>query len=133
MADLTGSVDDRRRPLLRMPVPGHDDLLAIIDTAFTGQLLVDEQIAGTWGVVVIDIKADVELGDGSRHVVKQGLLSVSCFDTMRDVTVLVVAHDPSRRARLDGEPVALVGTELLFPDILTVNFSSGLVTIQQSL
>ena len=73
MSDLTGSIDERRRPLLRVPVPERDDLLAVVDTAFTGELLVDEDVARDWGVVAVDVDADIELGDGSRRVVKQGL------------------------------------------------------------
>ncbi len=134
MPELIGSLDSRRRPLVRVPVSGKDDLLAIIDTAFTGELLVDDDVARSWGVVVLDVEAQIEMGDGSRRDVKQGLLTVVWFGRERDATVQVVgrsANDSPRRPRQDGEPVALLGTELIAPGILNVNFATGVVTIEQ--
>lgn len=135
MSELIGSLDSRRRPLMRVPVEGKDDLLAIIDTAFTGELLMDEETAQIWGVVVLDVNAQIELGDGSRREVKQGLLTVTWFGRDHDATVQVVRRSTGQsphRPRRDGEPVALVGTELIAPDILNVNFTSGVVTIEQA-
>ena len=134
MPGLIGSLDTRRRPLMRVPVSGKDDLLAIIDTAFTGELLVDEDVARSWGVVVLDVEAEIEMGDGSRRDVKQGLLTVVWFGREHDATVQVVRRStsqPRRRLRQDGEPAALLGTEMIAPGILNVNFSSGVVTIEE--
>jgi hypothetical protein len=135
VSELIGSLDNRRRPLMRVPVPGKDDLLAIIDTAFTGELLLDEDIAQSWGVLILDVGAEIELGDGSLRAVKQGLLTVTWFGQERDATVQIVARDPNssgRRSRQDGEPFALVGTELLTPDILCVNFTTHVVSIKRA-
>lgn len=121
--------------MMRVPVSGKDDLLAIIDTAFTGELLLDEDIARSGGVLVLDVSAQIELGDGSHKVVKQGLLTVTWFGEERDATVQIVARDPTtsgRRPRQDGEPFALVGTELLAPDILTVNFTTAVVSVKRA-
>jgi hypothetical protein len=135
MSELIGSLDHRRRPLIRVPASGKDDLLAIIDTAFTGELLLDEMVAQSWGVLVVDAETKIELGDGSVKVVKQGLLTVTWFDEQRDATVQIVSRDPNtsgRRPRQDGEPFALLGTELLAPDILTVDFSAAVVSIKRA-
>jgi predicted aspartyl protease len=132
VSEMIGSIDDRRRPLVRVPVSGQDDLLAIIDTAFTGELLLDEDVAERWGVVFVNIDGQIELGDGSRKFVKQGLLTITWFDADRDTSVQIVPSEPSRRTRQDGEPFALLGTELLAPSILNVNFTSGVVSIQQA-
>jgi predicted aspartyl protease len=135
MSEITGSLDARRRPLVRLPVAGNDDLLAIVDTAFTGELLLDEDVARNWGVLVLDVGAEIELGDGSTRIVKQGLLSVFWFDLERDVTVQIVARDQPlsvRRPRVDGEPFALVGTELLVPHVLNVDFGTAVVSIKRA-
>ena len=134
MPELIGSLDSRRRPLMRVQVEGKDDLLSIIDTAFTGELLVDEDIAQSWGVVVLDVNAQIELGDGSRCEVQQGLLTVVWFGRNHDATVQVVRRatgQSQHRPRRDGEPVALLGTELIAPGSLNVNFTSGVVTIEE--
>jgi predicted aspartyl protease len=133
--ELIGSLDDRRRPVLRVPISGKDDILAIVDTASTGELLLDEEIAQSWGVLVLDVGAEIELGDGSRKFVKQGLLTVTWFGRERDATVQIVDRDPGvsgRRAPRDAEPFALVGTELLAPDVLNVNFTTGVVSIKRA-
>jgi predicted aspartyl protease len=128
--DLIGSVDGRRRPLVRVPVTARDDLLAIVDTAFTGELLLDEEIARSWAVLMLDVRANVELGDGTRREVKQGLLTVTWLGVDRDVTVQVVPRALSPRFRQDGDPFALVGTELLNDQILLVDFPAGTVNIR---
>jgi hypothetical protein len=123
MPELIGGVDQRRRPLLRVPVPGKDDILTIIDTAFTGEVLMDEDTARIFDVLLLDVGAAIELGDGTRRDVNQGLLTVVWFGTERDVTVQVVPRDPLKDRRIigDGEPGALLGTELIAPDRLTID------------
>ena len=76
MPELIGGVDQRRRPLLRVPAPGKDDILTIIDTAFTGEVLMDEDTARTFDVLLLDVGAAIERGDGTRRDVNQGLLTV---------------------------------------------------------
>lgn len=121
--------------MLRIPVANHDDILAIVDTAFSGELLLDEVVARSWGVIVLDVDAMLELGDGSKRIAKQGLLTFHWLGEERDVTVQVVpraAEHDERGARRDGEPIALLGTELLANAVLTVNFPAGRVTVRQS-
>ena len=125
MHELTGSVDDRGRPLLRLRLPGKDDeLLVIVDTAFTGELLLSETDALTWGVLVLNVEADVELGDGSTVVVKQGLVTIDWLGTLVDATVQVTtsAAPPKPRVRSDGEPVGLLGTAMLREAVIQIDF-----------
>jgi predicted aspartyl protease len=51
--DLEGSVDDRKRPLVRIETPGFiDPLVAFVDTGFNGALLIDERQAARLGFSV---------------------------------------------------------------------------------
>ena len=51
--DLEGSVDDRKRPLVRIETPGFTDpLVAFVDTGFNGALLIDERQAARLGFSV---------------------------------------------------------------------------------
>lgn len=128
MPELIGSLDERKRPLLRVPVPGHDDILAIIDTAFTGELLLDEADAQQWGVVIVDVESAIELGDGSKRLVKQGLVTIDWLDGSQDVTVQIIPRE-LRRTRPDGSPGALIGTELLASYVLLIDFPGSFVTL----
>ena len=116
MHEPTGSVDDRGRPLLRLRVTDmDDDLLVVVDTAFTGELLLSQTDAAQWGVIVLDVEADIELGDRSTLIAEQGLVTIDWLGMLRDVTVQVTP-EPARqpaRARPDGAPVGLLGTTLL--------------------
>lgn len=128
MPELIGGLDERRRPLLRVPVRGNDDILVIIDTAFTGELLLDEVGARQWGVVVVDVEAAIELGDGSRRLVKQGLLTIDWLDGLKDVTVQIIPQG-SHRTRPDGNPGALIGTELLASYVRLIDFPGSHVSL----
>jgi hypothetical protein len=51
--DLEGSVDDRKRPLVRIETAGFTDpLVAVVDTGFNGAILVDETQAARPGFSV---------------------------------------------------------------------------------
>jgi predicted aspartyl protease len=51
--DLEGSVDDRKRPLVRIETPGFaDPLVAVVDTGFNGAILIDEMQAARLGFSV---------------------------------------------------------------------------------
>jgi hypothetical protein len=51
--DLEGSVDDLKRPLVRIETPGFaDPLVAFVDTGFNGALLLDERQAARLGFSV---------------------------------------------------------------------------------
>ncbi len=134
MRELTGSVDDRGRPLVRVRIPGKDDeLLVILDTAFTGELLLSQQDAQQWGTLVLDVEADIELGDRSTLTAKQGLLTIDWLGRELDVTVQVTPNATSRSAsmRRDGDPVGLLGTTLLNQALLTIDFPQRRVQLQQ--
>jgi hypothetical protein len=132
---MIGSVDERGRPLLRLRVQNRDDeLLVLVDTGFNGAVLFSEYEATTWGVQILDRQRDIELGDKSRIAVRQGLLQVYWWGTLREVEVEITANpEVSKGAGVhsDGEPSAIAGTLLIVPDILEIDFGRKFLTIRQ--
>lgn len=134
MRELSGSVDDRGRPLVQVRIPGRDDdLLVVVDTAFTGELLLSHSDALQWGTLVLDVEADIELGDRSTLTARQGLMTIDWLGTILDITVQVTPDVVFRSARTqrDGDPVGLLGTTLLSQLVMTIDFPQRRVLLQQ--
>jgi hypothetical protein len=133
LPDMRGSVDDRVRPLIRLRVAEKDDdLLVIIDTAFTGELLLQHAEALQWGVVILDVEASIELGDGSTGRAKQGLVSIDWLGRPMDVTIQVTPAIQARTMppRREGLPAGLLGTALLKDVVLTIDFPKSEVILR---
>ena len=125
---LVGSVDHLGRPVVRVAVVGRDDdVLATIDTGFNGELMLAAGDAAAIGVKLLEDAEEVELGDRSAIAIKLGKLRLRWLDTERDVTVFVSPRkDPTR----EGSPVMLIGTRLLAPHLLLIDFAANTVEIE---
>ena len=132
MPEIVGHVDERNRPLVRFSVPGQDDtFLALIDTGFNGHLFVQEDVAERLGFIDFGVATDAEFADQGRHKVYLAHGRSAWFGELVNVEVLIAADRPLRAASAD-EPVALLGTSLLFPHILIVDFNKRRVVIGRS-
>lgn len=128
MAKLIGHVDDRGRPVARVTVFGReDDVLATIDTGFNGEVMLVEGDAALLGVVIHEEGERVELGHGENVNVRLGRLRIRWLDQDRVVSALIARR---REASREGEPVMLIGTELLSPHLLFVDFDKRTVEIE---
>jgi len=124
---LVGSVDPIGRPVVRVAVMGRDDeMLATIDTGFNGELMMGSGDAELLGVAVREQADAVELGHGQRIGVGVGLLRIRWLDAERTAKVLI---SDQRELRRTG-PVALIGTALLKPHLLLIDFAQGTVEIE---
>ena len=128
MAKLLGAVDQRGRPVVRITVLGHEDeILATIDTGFNGEVMIVEGDAAAVGVRMREDGERVELGHGESVNVRLGRLRIRWLDTEREVSVFVGARrEPSR----EGEPIMLIGTRLLSPHLLFIDFEEKTVEIE---
>ena len=125
MAKVIGSVDQRRRPVVR--VEGRTDgIPAVVDTGFNGELMLTRPAAHALGVTGVLREADVELGDGSIAHVYEGVATIRWLGEDREVGVLV----SDTWLTMGDAPVGLVGTELLSPHLLLVDFAQGTVEIE---
>ena len=103
-----------------------DEMLVTIDTGFNGELMMGSGDAALFGVNLKEDTERVELGHGRSVFVGLGRLRIRWLDTEREVTVFI--HD-LREPKRDG-PVALIGTALLKPHLLLIDFEQGTVEIE---
>jgi predicted aspartyl protease len=128
LAKLSGSVDHRLRPLVRLRFVGcEDDVLATVDTGFNGQLMMILGDARRLGVSMHKDAEEVELGHGEKISVQLGTARIAWLERERAVAVLVSQRSEPTR---DGEPVVLIGTRLLTPHLLLVDFEARTVEIE---
>ena len=129
MAKLIGSVDQLGRPLVRLRLagPNSEDFLALVDTGFNGHLMMGSQTAKTLGVELTGDATTVELGNGASTSVYQGFTEVHWLGRSSRAQVLASS---SWVVRNPDAPVALVGTGLLRPHLLLVDFESATVEIE---
>ena len=117
---------------MRLRVPGNPDgLLLLIDTGFNDELLLNQRAARDLGVLMLAAESDAELGDGTRITTLRGILTVSWLGLDRDVGVHVPMTAATAASTLrDDEPVGLLGTRLLAPNILEINFGIQSVIVR---
>ena len=125
MAKVIGSVDQRGRPVIR--VEGKlDSILVVVDTGFNGDLLLAREAARLLGVDPVSKETEIELGDGRTVVVNEARATITWLEQNRRVRVLVSDDWTS----VGDAPVGLLGTELLVPHLLLVDFADGTVEIE---
>lgn len=129
VATVVGSVDQRRRPIIRLQISGaRDDVVALLDTGFNGELLVAQQDVQRLGVNVRPLSSQAIMGDGSVVEVRRGDCSIMWLGSTRRTEVLV--SSVFVRAKLADDPVVLIGTQLLSPNLLLIDFAAATVEIE---
>lgn len=130
MSEIVGHVDARDRPIVSLSLPGADDgLLVIVDTAFNGQLLIHDIDAARLKCGSSRVELRVEFADRRSRVLKRARGSIVWFGREQSVDVWMSA-EPQRTAMPD-EPVGLLGTGLLNPHRLVVDFATRRVVITE--
>ena len=125
MAKVIGGVDDRGRPVIRVEGKS-ESILVVVDTGFNGDRMVTRAAARMLGVDPLEDEAEVELGDGSRTQVFEARAIITWLEQSRSVRVLV-----SNQWETAGDaPVGLIGTELLSPNLLLIDFAAKTVEIE---
>jgi predicted aspartyl protease len=127
---MVGSVDHYLRPILRLKFAGQEDeLIALIDTGFNGQLLMSQTLALRLNVQVNEFEDVVTLADGSLVAARQGHVTVEWFGKARNVHVQITPTHAKQRVS-EGDFV-LLGTRLIAPDNLEIQFGRKTVTLHQ--
>jgi predicted aspartyl protease len=107
---IIGWIDVRHRPLINLTIPEKaKPVPALVDTGFTGQLLTDWFGADAFSWHPTGLFEQVEAVGGSPLTV---IAQASIFwrGSERTVTMDIIVGDPPPRR---GDPVAIIGTELL--------------------
>ena len=125
MAKVIGSIDQRGRPVIR--VEGKlESTLVVVDTGFNGDLLLAREAARLLEVDPVSKETEIELGDGRTVVVNKARATITWLEQARRVRVLV-----SNDWITTGDaPVGLLGTDLLAPHLLLIDFADGTVEIE---
>ena len=129
---IEGHVDELGRPLVRIRVAGlADSVLGLVDTGFNGTILIPRSQANAAGFYIFDPKiwVQVAIGSNQRTLMCDG--TIEWFDRTIDVTMLVEIDDPHQQI-VDGEPIILIGTELLANSTLNIDFAASKIVIRPS-
>jgi predicted aspartyl protease len=128
MAKLIGSIDQLVRPLARVKLLKRDEeLLALIDTGFNGELMMGLDAARVKGVEFDEKLATDEYASGEIRDVFEGRLEIQWPGQRRRVSVLVSDVIPPPKA---DAPAALIGTRLLRPHLLMIDFGADTLEIE---
>ncbi len=131
MGTAIGSIDARRRPLVRITrVGAAESFLALVDTGFNGDLHMSEGAAARLGFDLRAEKEIVEFADGRREAVRLGYGTIEWLGVPKPVSIFVSPDIAGPRSLRDGDPEALVGTGLLSPNILLMDFDAMSVEIE---
>ena len=130
MPTQVGHVDGRRRPLVRVELGGTaDDILALMDTGFNGELLLTAEDAVRLGFTRRDGTSYAQLASGQSVSVQRARGTILWLGRTRRVEALATSEEVSTR-HVD-DPVALVGTQLLSPHLVLIDFRAGTIEIEE--
>jgi predicted aspartyl protease len=120
---VSGFFSGTLRPMLMVVSESGKSFSCVIDTAFNGCLWMTERQAAEIGVSVSQDTRFAVLASDQRLKIILGRLCIRWFGEPRVVYVSVVPDLMMRRsAPSPKEPEILVGTQLLHPDTLVINF-----------
>jgi predicted aspartyl protease len=107
---------------------GEDSILATVDTGFNGDLFMSAVDARLTGFVGIGLKTKAKFADSTRLVEETSAVIVWMGRT-REVELLISHADPLPSAA--DEPIALIGTRLMTPHLLLIDFQAATVEIEE--
>ena len=134
---LEGSIDDLKRPLVRIEASGFSDpLVAFIDTGFNGALIVDASQAARFGFLVSSQYARARLASQRDEAFLLGRGRLPWLGEELPVTAYILIETPEeRRFRLarKTEEEILIGTELLANCRVELDFPGRKVLITKTI
>jgi predicted aspartyl protease len=126
---VIGHVDLRGRPLVRLEAQNGESFLGLVDTGFNGDLHMTALVARRLGFGSSGLIVDAEVAGGVLQKVEVGSATIPWLGRSRSVELLL-AGEPSRPQAPD-DPVALVGTRLLTPHVLLIDFLRSTVELEE--
>jgi predicted aspartyl protease len=120
--ELTGYVDQLRRPLVRLVLVGlESDVLALVDTGCNMYMVTTQSVAREANLTNTGIKEGGELAAGAATFeLFEG--KVRWFGKDRDIVVHVPLKEPVQLHERDDDPRVIIGTRLLRFSHLSVSF-----------
>ena len=115
--------------MVRIEQSNGDGFLSLMDTGFNGEIFLTVRDALMLGFTVRDGVSSAQLANGQNVEVQRGFGVISWLGRSRRVEVMAT-KDENVAARLPDDPVALVGTALLSPHLVLIDFSAGRIEIE---
>jgi hypothetical protein len=132
LAEIIGHVDPRDRPIISLMVPDREDAFpVVVDTGFNGELLIYEPDIHRFECEFLDLESSVEFADRERRTIPLARTRIIWFGRFQMVRVWITPAETGRTAAPD-EPVGLLGTALLKPHRLNVDFATRRVVISEN-
>ncbi len=125
---IRGFIDRRLRPLILLQGEGNTTFLAMVDTGFNAEMWCGDELAGDLNFMPTGVFRPVSTAGGG-HVVELANGYIQWFGVRRSVVALVKAEEQKRN---QDEPSALVGTALIRPDRLVLDFLEETLEISRS-
>jgi predicted aspartyl protease len=102
--------------------------LATVDTGFNGDLFMSAADAKLLGWQGSGLRSVVKLADANREI-EEAQAVIIWMGRARKVELLLSHADPSPSAT--DEPIALIGTRLMTPHLLLIDFQAATVEIEE--
>jgi predicted aspartyl protease len=132
LSEIIGHVDPRGRPIISVSISGEEDAFPfVVDTGFNGELLLHDSQIIRHRCELRGLNESIELADGATRMLMLARTRIIWFGQSLNVDVLISPTQGSRAAMPD-EPIGLLGTALLSPHTLTVEFATRRVLITEN-
>lgn len=128
MFKLNGRIDYLGRPVVRLETPTHETFLALVDTGFNGALMLADQDARALGFQVDLTAIKANLAGNIVEKMTGGRGTIMWMGQPHSIEIIVSPNKPALRR--DDEPVALIGTALLTPHLLLIDYAANTVEIE---
>jgi predicted aspartyl protease len=123
-----GRIDYRGRPIVRLETLAGETFLALVDTGFNGQLLLSDQDARVLGFKVDTTSVKASLAGDIVEKMNSGRGIIKWMGKQRQVELIVSSKRPALRR--DDDPIALIGSGLLTPHLLFIDYQTKSVEIE---
>jgi len=127
LSKITGRIDHMGRPIIGLHIKD-ESVLVMVDTGFNGQLMMNETGARIFGFSVMKSKSEIVLADDQKQSVLEGFGYLRWFGQLREVSLFIT--EDQHIVRRDDDPIAIIGTELLTPHLLEMDFAKRTVAIK---
>lgn len=128
MPEMRGRVDGSRQPYLTIDVANGLSFSGLVDTGFDAKLFIDEPTATRIGARYTGNHECLDVAHGQTITVDIYELEIIWFNVLLRVEALVLPNDPANPAL---EFRNLIGTELLSPDTLVIDFGAPVMEIRR--